>query len=312
MANTPRRHIRSLAAIFAFEAAGRHRNFTAAAAELGVTQAAVSKQIAALEADLGMRLFDRGHREVRLSQDGQALFAVATKSLGALGDTLARLRASGQRRPLTIGATLTMSRFWLLPRLPALRARYPDVQIRVMSQDEPIVLGDGGADMVIRFGDGRWQDGTATPLFGSAIYPMASPGFLRSRAPLTTAEDILELPLIDYDAPDLSWASWADWLQAASLPVRRIRPELSFSRYLDAIEAATADQGVILVWGGLTGGMEERGALLRLPGPVLVPSGDFYLVSSHDGHPADRIVTDWIVEEAHRHANRHAGYRETT
>lgn len=300
MSVTPRRHIKSLSALFAFEAAGRHRNFTTAARELGVTQAAVSKQIALLEEDLGRALFERLHREVRLTQAGRELFDVASSTLGTLSDTLARLRLADRSRPVTIGATLAMSHFWLLPRLPAFRTAHPDLQIRVVSQDEPLRMDDGSLDMVIRFGDGKWDDGASFRLFKSEIVPMASPGFLATRGSMTSVEDVLASPLIEYDAPDETWTDWNDWLSAAGKPIRAIKASLSFSRYADAIQAAAVDQGVILVWSGLTGGIEERGGLVRLPGPVLAPRGDFYLVVAdpHGSQADEKSLITWLVQEA--------------
>jgi DNA-binding transcriptional LysR family regulator len=305
-----RRNIKSLSALFAFEAAGRTGNFTTAARELGVTQAAVSKQIAQLEEDVGTPLFTRGYREVHLTPKGRELFEVATVSLSSLGDALSRLRSSDPARPISIGATVTMSHFWLLPRLPSFKAVYADVQVRVVSQDEPMSVADGDLDMVIRFGNGKWEDGRTLPFFKSLIYPMASPGFLKSRPQIRTIGDIAACPIIEYDAPDSSWASWSDWFTAAGSPPPRLRASLSFSKYLDAIQAAIADQGVILVWGGLTGGVEERGGLVRLPGPGLKPRGDFHLVVGSRGGsvPGTQAVVDWLLREANEHQSALALY----
>lgn len=300
MSKPPRRNIKSLSALFAFEAAGRHRNFTAAAQELGVTQPAVSKQVALLEADLGHPLFQRLHREVRLTSAGKELFDVATTALGKLSDTLAALRDVDERRPLTIGATLAMSHFWLLPRLPGFRALHPGVQIRVVSQDEPLGLGDGSIDMLVRFGDGQWRDGKVFPLFKSAIVAMASPSFLAGRPALSSIDDVIASPLIEYDAPDPTWARWSDWLAATGTLLPPPKPALSFSRYSDAIQAAVGDQGIILVWSGLSGGLEERGGLVRVPGPALTPNGDFFLVAADTGRAtAERSAfVAWLLAEA--------------
>ena len=297
----PRRNIKSLAALFAFEAAARHRNFTAAGRELGVTQAAVSKQIGALEADLGGPLFERLPREVRLTAKGKELFAAANEALGTLGDVMARLRATDEPRPITLGATLGTSHYWLLPRLAAFRAAHPEVQIRVMSQDEFISPAESGIDMVIRFGDGRWSDGMATHLFDSSLYPAASPGFLARHGTAESAADVARLPLIEYDTPDASWESWTDWFRNAGVNIKIPKPALSFTRYFDAVEAAVADQGVLLAWGGMTGGLEERGALVRLPGPALRPKGDFYLVTAGAENSLEkRSLIEWLISAPDR------------
>jgi len=292
----------SLSALFAFEAAGRLGSFTRAARELGVTQAAVSKQIAALEADLGLALFRRLHREVGLTDAGGDLFRIVTDALGSIGATMRSMRAAAYRRVVTVAATMTMSHFWLLPHLPSFRSLHAQVGIRILSQDEPLDLRGGAADIAIRFGDGSWRDGRVVPLFKGVIYAMASPAFLAGRGEVRSIDDVLGCPLIVYDTPDATWSSWGDWMRAAGQKGRLPAPELSFTRYMDALQAAATDQGIVLVWGGLTGGIEERGALVRLPGPVLEPPGDFYLVvsSGAEREPGCMLVSAWLTEEGER------------
>jgi DNA-binding transcriptional LysR family regulator len=297
---TPRQEITSLSALFALEAAGRLSSFTLAARELGVTQAAVSKQIAMLEADLRTVLFFRKHREVQLTEKGLELFRVTTKALSAIGSTMKDIRGTSRVRPVTIAATMTNSHFWLLPRLPEFRKRHPDVAIRILSQEEPVDLKDGAIDMAIRFGDGNWNDGAVTSLFEGVVYAMASPGFLAARPELTAVEDVLRCPLIAYDAPDPTWVSWSDWLAGTDMQVRLPTPALSCTRYIDAVQAACADQGIVLVWGGVTGGVEERGALVRVPGPQITPEGAFCLVLPKGGLRSSdaTLFSEWLLGEA--------------
>jgi len=297
---TPRQEITSLSALFALEAAGRLCSFTLAAKELGVTQAAVSKQIAMLEADLGTVLFLRRHREVQLTEKGRELFGVTTKALSAIGSAMQHMRGANRTRPVTIAATMTNSHFWLLPRLPAFRQLHPQVAIRILSQEEPVDLKDGTIDMAIRFGDGDWNDGSVTPLFEGVVYAMASPGFLAARPELKTVDDVLRCPLIAYDAPDATWVSWSDWLKGTQVTSRPPTPALSCTRYIDAVQAACADQGIVLVWGGVTGGVEERGALVRVPGPQIAPDGAFCLVAPKTGlrSPEAMLFSNWLLGEA--------------
>lgn len=297
-----RREIRSLAGIFAFEAAGRHSSFTLAAAELGVTQAAVSKQVAALEAELGRRLFERLHREVRLTADGRRLFAAVSGGLSEISTALAEMRKGPAAQVVTLAVTTTMSHFWILPRLPRFRQAHPDIRVRVISQDVPFDIAGGKADLAIRFGDGNWDDGMVTPLFGTRIYPAASPQFLANCGRLSDASDLLALPLLTYDTPDKSWSSWEDWFAAAGIAKSAVTPAFQFSRYSDAVQAATMDQGVVLIWGGLNAELEEQGKLVRMPGPSLSPRGCFYLVSSRHAEAEKdcSVLAEWLHEEAAR------------
>ena len=294
-----RREIRSLAGLFAFEAAGRHSSFTLAAAELGVTQAAVSKQIAALEAELGRRLFERLHRKVRLTADGRRLFDAVSGGLSEISVALATMRR-GQARAVTLAVTTTMSHFWILPRLPRFRRAYPDIRVRVISQDGPLSVSGGKADLAIRFGNGNWDDGVVTPLFSTRIYPAASPQFLSNCEGLSNGSDLLALPLLAYDTPDESWASWEDWFAAAGIARSTVTPAFQFSSYSDAVHAATMDQGVVLIWGGLNAELEEQGRLVRLPGPSLQPRGAFHLVMSRaaENDKDYSAFAAWLLDEA--------------
>jgi DNA-binding transcriptional LysR family regulator len=297
-----RREIGSLTALFAFEAAGRLDSFTLAAAELGVTQAAVSKQISALEHELDTSLFRRMHRSVQLTEKGQELYQAVHDGLSGVVAAMQTLRIGTQPRPLTIAATMSMSHFWLLPRLPSFKKQHPDIAVRIVSQDEFLDLRSGTADMIIRFGDGSWPDGEDRMLFRGEICAMASPGFLASHGSIDTVEAILSCPLISYDTLDWSWeiSTWTQWKKVGGVAGKLPAPALSFSRYIDAIQAASADQGVVLAWRSLTGGIEEKGQLLRLPGPPLVPRGAFYLVSTDkaEEQPECRAFRDWLVDQA--------------
>jgi LysR family transcriptional regulator, glycine cleavage system transcriptional activator len=295
-----RREIRSLAGLFAFEAAGRHSSFTLAARELGVTQAAVSKQIAALEAELGRELFVRAHREVRLTSDGRRLFDTVSSGLSEISAALAMMRKERPTQVVTLTVTTTMSHFWILPRLPRFKEEHPEIRVHVVSRDDPLELPASKPALAIRFGDGKWNDGAVTHLFTTRIYPAASPRFLANRASLTDASDLLDLPLLAYDTPDESWSGWEDWFAAADIPKRAITPALQFSRYSDAVQAATMDQGVVLIWGGLNAGLEEKGKLMRLPGPSLRPRGSFYLVMTRAASDSEQYAAfaEWLTEEA--------------
>lgn len=295
-----RQDIGSLGALFSFEAAGRLGSFTRAAAELGVSQAAVSKQVANLEASLGQPLFQRGHREVRLTGAGTELFRVTTVALASIGQSMRSLRRNEAVQPITIAASMATSHLWLMPLLTAFKRSNPDVAIRLLSDDTAVDLRTGAADIAIRFGDGAWQDGRATLLFAGVVYPMASNSLIDARGMVDTVDDLLDWPWIAYDTPDRSWVSWNDWLSAAGCKAPPGRPTLSCTRYLDALQAACAGQGLVLVWGGVTGGIEEGGRLVRLPGPAYSSRGNFYLVRSAqtEAKPGCAFLADWLTREA--------------
>lgn len=294
-----RRTLGPLSALLAFEAAARRASFTLAAEELGVTQAAVSKQIAGLEADLGVALFRRLNRGVRLTPQGEILAEVTGSSLQAMADCLEGLRQAPRAAPVTLAISISMSQLWLTPMLPRLKAAHPDLAIRILARDDAAPLTEGEVDMALRYGHGNWTDGAVIELFTTSIYPVASPGFLERHPGLTLAEAMQRRLLISYATPDASWIGWRKWLAATGHRIPWVEPVLQFSHLTDALQAARLDQGVLLIWGGLTGGLEESGALLRL-GSDEMPAPEKYYLVRRGRSPEARLFADWLLSEVGR------------
>ncbi len=154
-----RRALPSLNAMMTFEAAARRGSFTAAADELGVTQAAVSRQIQALEHEFGVGLFRRSHRKVELTPAGSLLAGTLTACFAQILETADRIRHPARSDMVTVGATIAFSHFWLLPRIAAFRSANPDVAIRVVAQDGPFDLAVDDVDVVVRYGTGTPRGG---------------------------------------------------------------------------------------------------------------------------------------------------------
>ena len=192
-----RRQLPPMTALMAFEAAARLLSFTRAAEELGVTQAAVSRQIHALEEDFGLPLFNRLHRKVTLTAQGQALAAATSNAFGLIADAASDLR-QGSNDDLTISATVAFSHFWLLPRISEFSRRHPDTTLRIVSQDAMPALDQGDVDVAIRFGEGSWPNVHAEKLFET----------LASAQELGTAEDMGESWRIQLDARDLNYSAY--------------------------------------------------------------------------------------------------------
>lgn len=286
-----RAEIGPLSSLFAFEAAGRLGSFTRAADELGVTQAAVSKQIVALEDWTGQRLFHRKPRHVELTEAGQALFSATTVGLGTIARSMRDLQEVDER-PLTLALTIPLSQLWLMPRLKEFTAAYPDIALKVDAKDPRDTAVT--ADFTILF----HPNGNALPqgcrhLFGGEVRAMASRAFL-ARHRLQTPSDVLRAPLIQYDAPDRSWLTWRDWAVEAGIDSGRLHPALSVSRYEDALIAARTHQGAVLVW-FINGQPLISGEELEpLPGPILTAPGAFYLQAG-PLRPGAEAVLDWLI-----------------
>lgn len=265
-----RRRLPSLTGLLMLEAVLRRKSFTAAASELGVTQAAVSRQIALLEEELGQPMFVRKHRAIEPTAACLTLGASLAQSFANIADTVDTLKTSGHDI-VTIGATVAFSSFWLLPRLADFRAQNPGIQVRVISQDEKINLDGGEINIAIRYGMPPFNDGTVIASREDVITPVCSPEYLKRRAdgPLSMADEFIET-----SSSDPSWFSWTQWLGQVGASFD-MKPSLRFSHYTETVFAARTGQGVALGWGTLVQTFLDDGTLVALEDQRLTAEGRY-------------------------------------
>jgi DNA-binding transcriptional LysR family regulator len=171
----------SLDLLRGFEAAARHLSFTLAAAELYLTQSAVSRQIATLEARLGVRLFVRRNRGLTLTDDGETLRAAVAKAFREVDDALERIR-SPVTRTLNVTASVAFSALWLVPRLPRFAREHPGVDVRLSATSALLDLARDRIDVAVRYCAPHAAPADAVELFGGDVVPVCSPKLLRDRA----------------------------------------------------------------------------------------------------------------------------------
>jgi DNA-binding transcriptional LysR family regulator len=231
----------------AFEAAARNLSFTRAAAELSLTQSAVSRTIASLEERLGFALFERRHRALLLTEQGQTLYAATIELLEKLDDTLGKLRAPRPARTVTVTTTLSFASLWLVPRLSRFTRAQPGVDVRIAASNEIVALERSGIDVAIRYAAADLA-AAGTKLFGEDVVPLCSPALAGDRAhPLSRPEDLREHVLLHLAQTDAApWLVWTQWLEAAGVPDLRPAGALHFSHYDQLIQAAINGQGVAL------------------------------------------------------------------
>jgi LysR family transcriptional regulator of beta-lactamase len=252
-----------LNALRAFEAAARHRNFTRAAIELCVSQAALSHQIKGLEARLGVSLFKRLPRGVMLTDEGQALLPVLGEAFDTIGATLDRFQDGRFRSVLNVGAVGTFAVGWLIPRLAGFAAAHPTIDLRVMTNNNRADLAGEGLDLAIRFGDGDWPGTVATPIMKAPLIPMA--------ARQLAAGDIATLPLLrSYRAGE-----WPSWFAAAGLPCPPLHGPL-FDSSLTMALAAAEGAGAALLPATIFGGGRTVPGLLPLSN-ISIDAGRYWL-----------------------------------
>ncbi|MBW6525963.1 transcriptional regulator GcvA [Sphingomonas sp. RHCKR7] len=236
------RQLPPLAAVRVFEAAARHENFTAAAGELGMTQAAVSYQIRLLEERLGVPLFRRERRRVALTEAGRRVGAQLAAAFDSIDAAFAGLRAEDEA-VLTVSVTNTFANTWLAWRLGGFHLAHPSTAVRLWTSDGLVDFAADEVDVAIRSGPGGWPGLAQHALLPLDFTPMCSPGFLAAHGGRLAPVDLLELPLISAQDP---W--WAHWLREAGLDaVGARRTGMRLDSQAHEGHAAIAGQGVAML-----------------------------------------------------------------
>ncbi|AFL51193.1 DNA-binding transcriptional LysR family regulator [Sinorhizobium fredii] len=273
-----RRKLPPLTGLTVFEAAARLGSFTKAAAELGVTQAAVSRQIHLLEDIFGFPLFRRLHRKIEVTDKGRLLSSATTTAFNLIADTIADISKEEGGDELAISATVAFSHFWLLPRISSFARSYPQVKLRIITQDKSADIEGGDVDLVIRYGNGMWPDGQAEFLFDDEIFPVCSPEYASEIGQVATLADLIRYPLITHDTDDPAWTGWNEWLAAFSVQGPKRPTGLRCSFYTEAIYAALNGQGIALGWKRLVEDLLNQKRLVRLTDASISTRNGYFVV----------------------------------
>jgi DNA-binding transcriptional LysR family regulator len=298
--STFRRSIPSLTALATFEAAARLQSFTRAAEELGVTQAAVSRQIKLLEHDLNTALFLRAHRRVEATPAGAALASTVTTAFTRITEMAETLRQPHLSDSVTLGVTLAFSHFWLLPRLAEFRALHPDIKLKLVADDQATDLRRDTLDLAIRFGKPPFDDGISVALKRDEAFPVCSPSLLKRLGLDASSADIVSMPLIASDPLVPSWLTWRSWAKLAGYSPQLERASdasrLRFNHYTDAFHAAMNGEGVALGWAALISDYLNDGRLVRLGVQSVIPDEQHHLLVPLGRKPnaATSAFIEWI------------------
>lgn len=282
--------------LLAFEAVARRRSFALAAAELHLTASAVSHQLARLEAQLGVRLFERSAHGVRLSVAGEQYLARISGALEAIASASEDMRL-GVSNSLYVHCSPSLASLWLMPRLQAFAKACPDISLNLSAAHTHSDFALGQADLDIRYGVPRWPDLVVEPLFEERIVPLASPVFIRSHR-LKRIDQLRELPLIQ---SNVSVVQWSDWFRAFSDQRAPERYSLRFDRALMSLDAATQGLGVALESSTMAGKHLSEGTLqpvLGLDKAVHVKAHFAVYPARHAKRPAVEAFLAWVHSEA--------------
>jgi DNA-binding transcriptional LysR family regulator len=284
-----------------FEAAARHLSFTRAGEELFLTQSAVSRQIKDLEEQLGVPLFQRRHRALALTPEGQQFYAAAAQVLVTMRAATDRLRTRTGRQAIALTTTHSFAALWLIPRLAGFTRAHPEADVRITADTRVQDLERDGLDIAIRHGPPSLAGANAIRLFGERVFPVCSPKLL-ARKQLKKPEDLKNHVLLQYDDPDgrHPWLHWKTWLEVAGIADLRPAGTLSFSGYEQIIPAAVAGHGVAL---GRTPLVRDLLAAKELVAPFKSsadPARAYFAIVSRRaaGRPEVTAFVDWLKEAA--------------
>lgn len=300
------RQLPQLQSLVYFESAARHLNFTSAAEELGTTQPAVSHRIRNMEEHLGISLFMRQHRGVKLTAEGLRLYQTVRESLEALRITTAEVRIQDEQRTLTLATDFGFAKLWLLPRIHELRRAVPNVQLRILTSQEEIDPRKDEVDLSVLFNNAPTA-GDVSLLFREKVVPVCSPGLLRQQRAVRNVGELAELPLLHLEqANPKRWMNWNEWFAAQGIAPPAASAHLIFNDYSLIIQAAIAGHGVALGWAPLVDDLLDRGELaIAYDRPVQTARG-YFLVTPRPGQlvgPRAK-VRDWIICECAKNSYR--------
>ncbi|MGM5024043.1 transcriptional regulator GcvA [Tardiphaga sp. 367_B4_N1_1] len=223
-----------------FDVAARHLSFTRAAAELRVTQPAISRQITTLESFLGIRLFERDRHGLRLTSEGEEFQRQIAPAFRIIANATSGVMATGKAEPLKIRVYTTFAAKWLIPRLPSFYVAYPNIKLNISNVVAPIDFQKDKVDLAVQFGAGKWPGVETELLFKDIIQPLCSPKLLK-RARLAELDDLSKVQLLHSHYRS---ADWPDWLMAVKRPDLLTDPGMSFPSSVLTYQAAIEGVGV--------------------------------------------------------------------
>lgn len=296
------RRLPSLSALRTFEAAARHQSFKHAAQELAVTPVAITRQVKALEAELGLALFVRHHRGVALTEAGRELAAGLGHAFTDLHAAVERTRRRAGLRLLRIGVDRVFGERWLAPRLDAFRRLHPGLDVALTPPDDAEAWLDG----VIDYGSHVEPGPRRHLLLRETVFPVCSPALLRGRRPLSAPGDLAHHRLLHEGSID--W--WQRWLHVAGADSIEATAGAAYLAPGKAYEAAVAGRGVIIGDDIVTADDLLAGRLVRPFVDVFEGNTYALLCNGPEGDQAMAAFAGWLIEAGRSHKaemRRHLG-----
>jgi LysR family transcriptional regulator, glycine cleavage system transcriptional activator len=296
------RRLPPLNALKAFEAAARSESFTRAAEELCVTQGAVSHQVKALEATLGIKLFNRERQRLVITEAGREYLEVVRDALDRIAVGTERLVQRQTSGVLTVSTSPDFAAKWLVHRLGRFAEAHPDIDLRVSATMHHVDFAREEVDLAVRHGDGNWAGLDAMRLCSEQLFPVCSPKLVSGRNRITKASDLLKFPLLHLD----DWKAWSRWFDAAGVANAELSRGPVLNRASMLIDAAVDGQGIALARTALAAWDLINGRLVKLFDMPSRLSKTYWIVcpKAASALPKITLFREWLVAEAADDAGR--------
>jgi len=300
------RRLPPLNALRSFEAAARYESFTRAAEELHVTQSAVSQQVKALEAQLGVRLFNRERQRLKITPAGRDYLVEIREALDHVGAATERLMQRHSAGVLTVSTSQDFAAKWLVHRLARFAAANSGIDLRVSATMHNVDFAREDVDVAVRHGDGHWPGLDATRLCAEQIFAVCSPKLLAGRNRLRRPADVLKWPLLRLEDQSKAWEQWFTLAEVAA-PERLPGPVLNRASML--IDVAIDGQGIALARTTLAAWDLISGRIVRPFDLSWRPAGTYWIVCPKPAASIPKIAAfrQWLLAEAETDARRLAG-----
>ncbi len=288
----------------AFEAVARHLNFRAASEEMALTQSAVSRQIQALEDEVGVSLFLRHTRAVELTSAGAQLLMAVSQALPRIDGAVRQIRQSAGRKSVALTTFASFASMWLIPRMEAFQRDNPDIDIRIDATDVAVDLELADLDLALRYGPASSMPAQAARMFGEQLTPVASPWLLKSGPRLKKPEDLAQFTLIeagDAHRTHLEWLTWQRWFDEQQRPKLQPKRWLYFNYAYQMVQAALTGQGVVLARLPLVAESLANGDLIEaLPEARMDSPMAYWLIvgSRSAARPEIKAFCEWLQAQS--------------
>jgi LysR family glycine cleavage system transcriptional activator len=290
------RRLPPLNALKAFEAAARHESFTRAAEELCVTQGAVSHQVKALEAELGVKLFMRERQRLIITEAGRDYLVVLRDALDRIALGTERLIQRQTSGVLTVSTSPDFAAKWLVNRLGRFAETHPGIDLRISATLHHVDFAREDVDLAVRHGEGNWPGLDVVRLSSEQLFVVCSPKLLAGRNGIAKPADVLRFPLLHLDDSN----AWAKWFEAVGVQAARRLQGPVLNRASMVIDAAIDGQGIALARTTLAASDLISGRLVRPFAEALRLPNTYWIVCPKATSALPKIATfrDWLLAEA--------------